>query len=350
MKMKKMGNLLAVGLAAVLLLGGCGNETETTAGENTAENNSSSDNATEKEADTRDTDETVTVSIALSPNSFQGIIAEKEGLAEKAFEGENVQFVYSAFANGPATLEALESGDVDLVLGVGELPVITSKGAGRDVEIILGIDGTNTFYYAVHGDSDINEFADLKGKSIGVSYGTVSHQLILSNIEDAGLSEADFEIANLTDADSFTAFEAGEIDAAMVGTPNIQKYIDAGARILDESYSSLEVTLVRGEFGKEHPDIVSKYLQVYQDAGLYLSENPDEAIAYINEYNGRGSDAVKELFVNGVYKDILHELNDEQLDHLSDVIQFAERQGLITYPYTIDDLYNPSYLRNLLGQ
>lgn len=320
MKKQKLVSVISAVALAVGLLTGCG--------------------ATSTEGN-ETTEDKVNVNVALNTSAYMALLDQELRFSDEIYKDDNVEIVYTMFENGPAILEALEGGSVDIVSVIGELPAITSKAAGRDIEAVLAVSNTNSSAVAVLEGSDIKEVADLAGKKVGVAFGTVQHYVIYKRLEEAGLSVEDVELINLSVADSYTALAAGEIDAIVIGRG---ESIADRVEFIGDFYYNIEYTLVRGAFAKEHPDIVSKYLAVLQTAGNYTKENPEEAAKIAAEGSGKSEESLLETFKAGVYDDILYPVSDTNLTATEGLIQFAYDYELSTAVFSVDDFFDNSYI------
>ena len=82
-------------------------------------------------------------------------------------------------------------------------------------------------------DSDIKKLSQLKGKKIAYSTGTITQYLLLNTLKKAGLSFDDVQAVNFTGLNGQTAFENGDVDAAVISDPFLSGYLlDGTARIL----------------------------------------------------------------------------------------------------------------------
>lgn len=322
MKSKRLLATVATAVFTIGMLAGCGN--------------TSADSSGQKDG----SEKKVTINISLNQAGYLALLDRELKFSDEIFKDDNVEINYTMFENGPAILEALEGGSVDIVPAIGELPAITSKAAGRDIEAILAVSNTNASAVAVLEDSEITQTSELKGKKIGVSFGTVSHYVIIQKLAEAGLSEEDVELVNLGTADSYTAIVAGEIDALVVGKG---ESISDKVKFISDFYYNIEYTLVRGEFAEEHPDFVAKYLAVLQTAGNYVKEHPEESAKIVAEASGRSEETLLATFEAGVYDDILNEVSDANRKATEGLIEFAYEQDLSTSTFSADDFFFDSY-------
>jgi len=81
----------------------------------------------------------------------------------------------------------------------------------------------------------INSVQDLRGKKVSVAFGTPSHTFLLRSLEAAGMSTKDINVVEVPSAiDSATAFKAGQVDAAVVWSPDDEDCVSTvpGAKAL----------------------------------------------------------------------------------------------------------------------
>ena len=74
----------------------------------------------------------------------------------------------------------------------------------------------------------IKQVEDLKGKKVGVTYGTTGHVYLIKALEARGLTTDDVTLINLQTDDSQAAFASNKIDAWATGNPFITVNIEKG--------------------------------------------------------------------------------------------------------------------------
>ena len=63
--------------------------------------------------------------------------------------------------------------------------------------------------------------ADLKGKTIGVEFGGSDHVFLLKALANAGLTEDDVNLVDMSTGDASNAFISGKVDAAAIWEPSL---------------------------------------------------------------------------------------------------------------------------------
>lgn len=145
--------------------------------------------------------------------------------------GDSV-LVWHPFTAGPALMEALNAGAIDVGV-VGNAPPVFAQAAGSAARIIGAADGAqNNNALLVPAGSDVQQIADLKGRRIAVAKGTSGHYLLLAALQQAGLQPQDVSIAYASPVDAQNAFASSHLDAWAVWYPFVGQAVAGGARVL----------------------------------------------------------------------------------------------------------------------
>lgn len=184
------------------------------------------------------------------------------------------------FPAGPAMLPALAAGEIDLAW-MGEFPAVTGYANGMPIEILMmeRLDFTNVRLVA-NPASGVRTVQDLKGKKVGVSIGSTSHNHMLRALAQAGLKQEDVTLVNLTPANMPPAYAAGQIEAALTWEPNVGLIEKAGARPIATTQSLGMITggiwVARQAFTRENPETVQRFLRTWREAqAAYAAKSGD---------------------------------------------------------------------------
>jgi NitT/TauT family transport system substrate-binding protein len=140
---------------------------------------------------------------------YPPLVAEELGF----FEEEGVSPDLAPAAEEIAATAFLDNGDADLAFAdVDE--VILAREKGGEHEVIFSPQHTNTAGIVVPADSDIQDFSDVTGKTIGLE-SEESTRLVDAMLDTAGISKDDVDTAVVGTSGPLIAksFEDGEIDA-----------------------------------------------------------------------------------------------------------------------------------------
>ena len=245
--------------------------------------------------------------------------------SEKSLEntlGNETTVKWTAFNAGPAEVEALFSGDIDIGY-IGPVPAISANVKSKgDVSVISSATKGGAVLVKKNG-SDITSVKDLAGKTVAIpQIGNTQHLSLLKLLSDNGLKPVtdggDVTVTAVANADVANTMERGDIDAALVPEPWGATLLAAGAELVldyDEIYMQGEydvaVVVVRNEFKEEHPDIVEKFLKAHENATLAINNDKQTSLEKINkeldEATGKSlsTDIINEAFERiGVSTDI----------------------------------------------
>ncbi|MEI7346085.1 sulfonate ABC transporter substrate-binding protein [Dickeya chrysanthemi] len=169
--------------------------------------------------------------IGFQKGSVSLVLAKTHQLLEKQFPQTKISWI--EFPAGPQMLEALNIGSID-VGSTGDIPPIFAQAAGADL-VYIGVEPPKpkAEVILVKEDSPIKAVADLKGRKVAFQKGSSSHNLLLRNLQKAGLTFADIQPAYLTPADARAAFQQGNVDAWTIWDPYYSAaLLQGGVRVL----------------------------------------------------------------------------------------------------------------------
>ena len=269
--MKKFQRFLAAGLAVLLSVG------VTACGSN----------------DGKDEKEEVNIGYFNNVTHAQALLIKSEGSMEDVL-GDTATVKWTAFNAGPAEVEALFSGDIDIGY-IGPVPAVSANVKSKgDVGILAGATKGGSVLVKKK-DSDISSIEDLKGKVVAIpQIGNTQHLILLQLLSEKGLKPVtdggDVTVSAVANADVANTMERGDIDAALVPEPWGATLLDGGAELVydyDKLYLNgdydVAVVVVRKEFQEEHPEIVEKFLEVHNAATVTINEDTENSLAKINK-------------------------------------------------------------------
>jgi sulfonate transport system substrate-binding protein len=206
------------------------------------------------------------------------MVLKDKGFLEKEFakDGISIRWVQSLGSN--KALEFLNAGSIDFGSTAGSAALV-AKINGNPIKSIYVYSRPEWTALVVRRDSTVAKVADLKGKRVAVTRGTDPHIFLVRALLDAGLSEKDIHPVLLQHPDGKTALIRGDVDAwAGLDPMMAQAEIEDGARLFfrKPEANTWGILNVREEFLKDHPDLVSRVLAVYEEARKYALANYDD--------------------------------------------------------------------------
>jgi len=161
----------------------------------------------------------------------RGASAQALRLASGAFDATPYQITWTSFASGDAMLQAVAAGSLDIALDVQPPNVVIAQGnaatAWTSSSAPFVVAGA-THYTTQRGieilarpASGIHTVADLKGKKVAYSKGSMSQYVWNLAAKQAGLTPGSVQEVKLTVADAKAAFVSGAVDAIVAYAYNL---------------------------------------------------------------------------------------------------------------------------------
>ncbi len=159
-------------------------------------------------------------------------VAQEKGY----FKEEGVEVELVLIEDIKVRFAALAGGQIDaMATTVDTMPLYLKKG-GTKYQYLFAVDDSKGGDGIV-ANKDIKTIADLKGKTVAFTEGSVSQFYINVLLQEAGLSESDIEVIGMTAGDAGSAFVTGNVDAAVTWEPWLTrgKQTDHGHLLTDSS-------------------------------------------------------------------------------------------------------------------
>jgi sulfonate transport system substrate-binding protein len=148
---------------------------------------------------------------------------QTRGVLEASGQLKDVPYQIEWF-NFPAAQplgEALNAGAIDIG-GLGDAPLIFAYAAGARVRAVAATRSQPVdLAILVPAGSLIKSAADLKGKRIATTRGSIGHFLAIATLERAGIKLSDVTLAFMQPADAKSALESGNVDAWSTWDPYV---------------------------------------------------------------------------------------------------------------------------------
>ncbi len=239
----------------------------------------------------------LTVHLGYFPNLTHAVALV--GVARGTFQqalGPNVTLDTKTFNAGPALIEALFAGDIDIGY-VGPNPAINGyvKSKGQALRIIAGASSGGALFIVRPG-AHITSPQDLSGKKFATpQLGGTQDVSLRFYLQQHGLKTTDkggtVQIIPTDNANIITLFKQGQIDGAWVPEPYASRLIvEAGGIVFvdertlwpDNKFVTTNV-VVRKQFLDQHPDLVAKFLQAHVEVIQSINSDPSGAQQTIND-------------------------------------------------------------------
>jgi NitT/TauT family transport system substrate-binding protein len=284
----RRGWLVALGIAAALVAGGCGDDEEETGGGGGGEQS-----------------ETTKLTVGVIP--IADVAPLYLGIKQGFFEEQNLEIEPQLAEGGAAITPAVLSGDFQigfsntvslLIAASKELPVtIISQGVlGGKTEEEAWAD------LLVLKDGPIKEPKDLEGKTIAVNtLSNICEVTIRKSLSDMGVDDSTLKWAEVPFPDMNAALEAERVDGACVVEPFVSQGKAGKAKGIDPFYVNTAPDLTVAtyftskQYAAENPEVVEAFVTAMQQSLDYAQQNPDAVRQILLEYTQIPPEAVENI-------------------------------------------------------
>lgn len=155
--------------------------------------------------------------LVIGYSDWPGWVAWQVGIEKDWFKEEGVAVKFEWF-DYVASIDAFAAGKLDAVTMTNGDALVTGSTGAKSVMVLLN-DYSNGNDMIVGGPG-ITSIKDLKGKKVGVEVGFVGHLLLLTALEDNGMSEADVTLVNVPTNETPQVLASGQVAAIVAWQPN----------------------------------------------------------------------------------------------------------------------------------
>ncbi|MFD8981224.1 aliphatic sulfonate ABC transporter substrate-binding protein [Streptomyces sp. NPDC059564] len=235
------------------------------------------------------------VTLGYFPNLTHAtaLVGVREGLIQRELGGTALKT--TTFNAGPAEMEALNAGSVDIGF-IGPSPAVNGyvKSRGQNLRIVSG-SASGGVKLVVNPDR-IKTLDDVKGKRIATPQLGNTQDVAFLNWAaargwkvDAASGKGDVSVVRTNNTITPDAYRSGSVDGAWVPEPTASKLVAEGATVLldendlwpDGKFVITNV-VVSQKFLKEHRDVVEAVLRGTVRTNEWINAHRDEAKASAN--------------------------------------------------------------------
>jgi len=193
------------------------------------------------------------------------------------------------YDTGAGALDGMLNGEADLVVGTAEFPLVGRAFQHAQIRTIGSIAKSDYIYLIGRKDRGIKTVADLKGKRVGTTLGTIAEFFLGRFLTLHGMTMQDIILVNVkTPAAWVDAVVNGDIDAIATAQPyanDAEQRLGANAVVWSaQSSQPLYTQVIAGSaWITTHPEIVSRFLTSLAAAEEYAVRRPAEAKAIVRK-------------------------------------------------------------------
>ncbi len=202
------------------------------------------------------------------------------------------------FASGGDMAQAMEAGDIDISYSQGLTPFANFVTGGSDL-VLVGVavsyaDADNCVTHPDYGITAANAAETLAGQSIYTPLGNVTHFKLLKMLEYLGVDTSTVELIQSEGGPAaVAALDSGEVAMACAFGGAVNQMIANGGNLVMTGSEQeaigirvFDIISTTGTFAAEHPDIVTGFLQVTEDANVAYNDDRAPFIDTIAEAAG----------------------------------------------------------------
>ncbi|MEP5152181.1 ABC transporter substrate-binding protein [Planktotalea sp.] len=246
-----------------------------------------------------------------------GIVIKELGLLEKhlptdgAYADAEYDISWADYSSGgPITNQMLAN---KLNFGVmGDYPLIVNGAKFQETDSLRTLYVAGTGYnlkgsgnaIVVPVESDIHSITELAGKEVSTPVGSAAWGMLLKAMQDNGIPTSEYVLKNQSPAVGAANIAAGKIDAHSDFCPwsEIMEFRDTGRKIYDGSETGvpyLHGVVVREDFAKEYPEVVTAFVKAVYEAGEWIREDPMRAVTMMEGWTGVEKEVLYLYFSQG---------------------------------------------------
>ncbi len=230
------------------------------------------------------------ISVAFSP--FESVTLFWVAFNQNFFSQNGLNVTSQIYTTGAAALNGVVNGEDEIVVGTTEFPLAASVLNGNRISTIASISKSEFIYIIGRSDRGIHDVSDLKGKTIGVAFGTIAQFYLGRFLDLNSMSLQDINLVNLkTSAEWVDAVVNGSIDAVATAQPTADLAKDGlGNNAVVWSIQSNQPlyaqAIASDEWITSHPELVNRFLKSLLQAEDFIINHPAEAKAILkNQMN-----------------------------------------------------------------
>lgn len=238
-----------------------------------------------------------TIRVGAFPNitHAQAMVGKANGWFDKAM-GPQVKVQWTSFNAGPAAIEALFGGAIDMTY-VGPNPAINGyvRSNGEAVRVVAGA-ASGGASLIVRNDSGIQKAGDFHGKRVASpQFGNTQDVALRNWLKSNGMKTndkgGDVQIIPMANPDQLTLFLKKDLDAAWAPEPWATRLIHEGngRLFLDErtlwpgGKFVIGLLVVNTKFLKAHPDLVKNWIRANVELTDWINAHPADAKKLLNQ-------------------------------------------------------------------
>lgn len=207
-------------------------------------------------------------------------IADTQGY----LKDEGLEVSYQRYHSGKDALQAVLDGKADIAT-VYQTPVVTAALNGEPVRILSTLHRSNKNSAVIaRRDLGVNKLADLRGKRVGVTFGTYQATLLDRLLDDADVMPGQITLVDMPHDETPAALASGKVAAVMTRWPFVGKaeaLAPPGSTVMFDSslYTEISVLATTLQTVTRRSDALYRLMRAMVRAERHIDSQPDQALA-----------------------------------------------------------------------
>ena len=206
----------------------------------------------------------------------------KVAIADGRFEAATgARINWRKFDSGARVMDALAAGEVDIAMA-GSSPISGGVSRGAGIELFwIAADIGSAEALVARKESGITAPQDLRGRRLGVPFGSTAHFHLLFALEQFRIAPDEVDLVDMQPPSIASAWDRGEIDAAFVWNPALAHVKKTGSVLITSGLLSgwgratFDGLVAQKAFADAHPDFLCRFTRVVAEADAAYRADPD---------------------------------------------------------------------------
>jgi len=226
--------------------------------------------------------------LTIAVSELEATTLVRVASANGYFEDQGLNITITEQPLGKFSLEELFEGNADIAT-VAEVPIMKNAFSRNDFKTFSTIHESDlNIKILAQKDNGITSPQDLKGKSIGITVGTVGEFFLSSFLLQNGIGMNDVVLVDASPGELKQLLEDGEIDAISLREPHVYSIkSQLGDQVLtfeqSNIYNATFNLVAMSEFIDDNPEVIDRFLIALLQAEDFVENNQDLTISIIAE-------------------------------------------------------------------
>lgn len=279
------------------------------------------------------------VTYVESPLNVPSIIEKNQGIFTKNFQDMGIKVKYAEITSGADQTQALASGDVQILYGVGATSVILSAANGADIKVLNMYSRSPKSFCMYSKDKSLTTPESLKGKTIAGPAGTNLHELLAAYLAKGGMTIDDVNFVNMAIPDAKAGLDGGSVDVALIAGPAAYQAKEQGYHMVADGQGLIKAIIavaVRQDFYDANQDVIKRFIQAQDEIAGFMKDHQDEALKIVAKEMDLDETAVKEMYG---YYDFSTAISKDDIEGFQKTADFMAESHMIDQPLDVNTLF-----------